>query len=137
MRRIANYDRHVIRTAERLKGREFEWGETDCANVTQTVVNAMYLEPVLNVHISSLRDAREVFGATPPSEILLGAEAKEIAPGLATCGDVLVGPHDREGLASLYVVLRGGIVIGSHPDYGVLYIKKKELKTYSSYRMPV
>lgn len=126
-----------MRVAEELRGTGFEWGKADCATVAMHCINAMYPEPVLNAHIGSLRDAKALADPEAVKAILDAGSASELPRMMATCGDLLVGEgDDPDGFPAFGVLLRGGRMITSSREKGVVFDRTKGTEDFRAYRTP-
>lgn len=137
-KRNKNWANDLIRFASSVRGNSFKWGETDCLSVTLAAVNTMYQEPLVETTpYNDLRGAKDFYASDGKENTLIALEAAPVAFKQATCGDIVLGMNDEEGLPSVGVLLRG-VILSSNRRKGVTLrsIGLEELSEYEIYRLP-
>lgn len=136
-KRIKNWDKHLIRWAESTKGKDFVWGETDCASLISKALGVMYHRKIFDYNYTNMKSAKETLddiGDVGEKFISVGAELKPWS--YATAGDIFIGEQDH-GFPTMHVVLRGKC-LSSRIDSGVIMFNKSIInsKTVELYKFP-
>ena len=135
-KRDKNWSNHLIRFASSVRGKAFKWGKTDCLSVSLAAVNSMYPSPKVELPLyESLGSAREFYEGGGQGAVLEALQAAPVAFKEATCGDLVVGVNDDEGLPSVGILLRG-VLLSSNRRKGVTLrsISIDEIEEYEIYR---
>lgn len=130
MNRIHNWDVCLVRFAQFVEGRDFQWGRTDCASlVRQALTEILGTDPWRGAlgTWSTKTGALRVFKRTKPQRVLRSTGAVRVGTLFATAGDVALGPGgDARGLLGLAMVLPSNKVLTSTPERGVYIVGGQE-----------
>lgn len=126
MNRRDDWSTQLVRCATALRGAEFVWGETDCAQVVLECLDAMFETTLAAEH----RHYRTELGALryqrrhPQGEVLEALGGEWVTPGFQQRGDVILCPGDRWEQVHLCL---GADSISSAPETGVAMFSTEAL----------
>lgn len=120
MRRRRGWTLRLVEWGREVEGREFAWGETDCASLVAGALEALYEEPPVDASLaeySSREEALRRHAETGGVEaVLREAGAEEVGLNFARDGDVLLGlPRDGE-LPGAAVVVEATYLVASEEE---------------------
>lgn len=115
--RLRNWDVRLFRWADRVLGKPFKWGVTDCGMVIRTGHVAMYGEdpfgwPTYKTKLGAMKAMKKV-GGIPNA---LKASCAEVGRRFARTGDIVLIKH--KGQYGMGIVV-GPNVVGTYPGEDV------------------
>lgn len=118
--RLRNWDVRLFHWADRMIGRSFEWGVTDCASLIRAAHLAMYGEDVFGWpayrSLKGAMSAKEKVGGIRKA---LKKDCARVGRRFARSGDVVLIKHKgEEGMG----VVVGMNVVGTYPGYAVMLV---------------
>lgn len=112
------------------RGREYEWGETDCVSLIRIGLAIVYGKDVLSglPDWTTLKGAVSAFRKVGDVAIFLQQSGAHIVhPTMARNGDLLVWDgEDEDGLPQTGLIVPKRKVITSAPDVGVVIARPNE-----------
>ena len=123
MRRVRNWDVALVLLANKLNGRKFRWGTTDCGAVVIRAIRVMYPKsPLPKLKWTSLSTARATLKRVDGFEsVLRAAGAERVEPNFARAGDVII---DGEGkLGSVGIVIGSSKILTARHDIGAVELR--------------
>ncbi len=128
--RLRNWDVRLFAWADDVVGRSFEWGLTDCASLVTSSHVAMYGEDVFRWPVyKSLKGAMSAKEKVGGIRKALKKDCAKVGIKFARSGDIVLIRHKgEEGMG----VVVGTNVVGSHPDYPVMFVPLSALPRNAS-----
>lgn len=117
-----NWDHKLVRFAERERGRDYIWGETDCASLVQRALQVIYDEdkfpdaPGWTTEIGAKRAIRKVENVR---DYVLNHGGVKADDNFKSSGDIVYGLSNQNGMPGLGIVVDVNKILTSAPNRGV------------------
>ncbi len=124
--RLENWDNRLVKFVVDHNGLEYEWGETDCAQLVRSALYAMYGRDLWHDHVgtwTTKTGAIRVLNKLDVEDILEKTGAFRITRPFSTSGDIAFNPPTNDhDIISLSILVPTRKALMSTPEEGVHYI---------------